>query len=174
VTTAIEMDLSAGSDRAVTRGEVEEFFYDEAALLDDWNLDEWLASRFVPGATMAVPTTDARGLGPDVAGYFVADDWDLLKARVKRLKSRKAHAENPHSRTTRLISNVRIVAREGSTLHVGANFVIHRFRDGGSFHYVGRYLHELLVGEDDLRFVLRRSVLTNEAMEPGARLSFIL
>jgi p-cumate 2,3-dioxygenase beta subunit len=173
MTAAIELDLSAGSDRVVDRNEVEEFFYDEAALLDDWKLDEWLTG-FVPGATMLVPTTDAGGLGPGAAGYFVADDWDLLGARVKRLKSRKAHAENPHSRTTRLVSNVRIIGREGSTLHVGANFVIHRYRDGGSFHYVGRYEHELLVTNEGLKFTLRRATLTNEAMEPGARLSFIL
>lgn len=173
MTTAIQMDTSAGSDRAVARSEVEEFFYDEAALLDDWDLDRWL-TLFVPGATMNVPTTDAGGLGPESAGYFVADDWDLLKARVKRLKSRKAHAENPHSRTTRVVGNVRILGREGNVLRAGANFIIHRYRDGGSFHYVGRYAHELLVTDDGLKLTLRRAILTNEAMEPGARLSFIL
>lgn len=173
MTAAIELDVSTGSDRTVSRSEVEEFFYDEAALLDEWRLDEWL-TRFVPGASMLVPTTDARGLGPEAAGYFVADDWDLLSARVKRLKSRKAHAENPHSRTTRLVSNVRILGRDGATLHVTANFVIHRFRDGGAFAYVGRYDHDLLVTDDAVKFMLRRATLTNEAMDPGARLSFIL
>lgn len=173
MTAVMELDFSAGSERDVPRSEVEEFLYDEAALLDEWNLDEWL-TRFVPGASMLVPTTDANGLGPDLAGYFVADDWGLLNARVKRLKSRKAHAENPHSRTTRMVGNVRILERNGSRIRVGANFVIHRFRDGGSFHYVGRYDHELLVTDNGLVFTLRRSILTNEAMEPGARLSFIL
>lgn len=173
MTAAMELDHSVGSERTVTRGELEDFLYGEAALLDDWKLDEWL-TQFAPGAAMLVPTTNAQGLGPELAGYFVADDWDLLNARVKRLKSRKAHAENPHSRTTRLVSNVRILGRDGSSVRVGANFVIHRFRDGGSFHYVGRYDHELLVTDDGLLFTLRRATLTNEAMEPGARLSFIL
>lgn len=173
MTAAMELDLSTGRDREVTRGEVEEFFYAEAALLDEWKLDAWLTG-FVPGARMIVPTTDANGLGPEFAGYFVADDWELLNARVKRLKSRKAHAENPHSRTTRLVSNVRILGREGARMTVAANFVVHRFRDGGSFHYVGRYEHDLLVTADGLKFVLRRATLTNEAMEPGARLSFVL
>ncbi|WP_127781715.1 aromatic-ring-hydroxylating dioxygenase subunit beta [Rhodococcus sp. X156] len=162
-----------GSDRAVVRAEVEDFLFAEAAALDEWRLDDWL-TLFVPGAAMQVPTTDVTGLGPENAGYFVADDWDLVRARVKRLKSRKAHAENPHSRTNRLVSNVRLTERAGDQLRVSANFVVNRFRDGGEFTYVGRYDHLLQVQPDGLRFLLRRSVLTNESMNPGARLSFIL
>ena len=73
-----------------------------------------------------------------------------------------------------MVTNVRILGRDGAKLRVTANFVIHRFRDGGAFVYVGRYDHELLVTDDDLKFTLRRATLTNEAMDPGARLSFIL
>jgi p-cumate 2,3-dioxygenase beta subunit len=160
-------------DRDVTRAEVEDFLFEEAALLDQWRLDEWI-TLFVPGAGLLVPTTDWTGQEPDAAGYFVADDWELVNARVKRLKSRKAHAENPHSRTTRLVGNVRLISRAGDQLRVAANFVIHRFRDGGEFQYVGRYDHLLRVGSDTLRFDVRRSILTNESMQPGARLSFIL
>lgn len=165
--------MSATTLATVTRSDLETFFYDEAATLDEWRLDDWLGF-FEPGASMQVPTTDGNGRSPAEAGYFVADDWDLVQARVKRLKSRKAHAENPHSRTTRLVTNVRVVEQVGDTVRAAANFVVFRYRDGGSFHYVGRYDHLLRVGEDGLRFVVRRSVLTNEAMEPGARLSFIL
>ncbi|MFV9428022.1 aromatic-ring-hydroxylating dioxygenase subunit beta [Rhodococcus aetherivorans] len=162
-----------GSTRAVSRAEVEDFLIAEAALLDEWMLDRWL-ELFVPGASMQIPTTDQWALGPDSAGYFVADDWDLLQARVKRLKSRKAHAENPHSRTTRLVGNVRVLEQSGDSVRVAANFVIHRFRDGHGFTYAGRYDHTLKVRESGLRFLLRRAVLTNEAMAPGARLSFIV
>ncbi|MDO1485108.1 p-cumate dioxygenase small subunit [Rhodococcus rhodochrous] len=161
------------STRSVSRTEVEDFLFHEAAVLDEWRLDEWI-TLFVPGAHMQVPTTDQAALGPESAGYFVADDWDLIQARVKRLKSRKAHAENPHSRTNRLIGNVRVLDREGDTVRVAANFVIHRYRDGGAFCYVGRYDHLLQVETTGLRFLTRRSVLSNESMDPGARLSFIV
>ena len=158
----------------VTRAEVEDFLFHEAQLLDEWRLDEWLG-LFEPGARFEVPTTDAGDLDMASAGYFVADDWGLIQARVKRLKSRKAHAENPRSRTVRFITNVRVVpSDEPETVRVGANYLIHRFRDGHAFTYVGRYQHLLVVGVDGLRFRLRRAVPVEEALEPGARLSFIL
>ncbi|WP_181780810.1 aromatic-ring-hydroxylating dioxygenase subunit beta [Pseudonocardia pini] len=168
----LTLDLPT-SERTVGRPEVEDFLYREAHLLDTWQLDAWLA-LFVPGATMEVPTTDNRGWTPAEAGYFVCDDWDLLRARVKRLKSRKAHAENPRSRTHRMVGNVCVVAQEGAELTVGANVVVHRYRDGAAFTYVARYDHRLVVLPDGLRFVLRRAVPVNEAMGPGERLSFIL
>ena len=38
----------------VTRPLVEDFLYKEAALLDEWRLDEWL-TLFEPGATYDIP-----------------------------------------------------------------------------------------------------------------------
>jgi p-cumate 2,3-dioxygenase beta subunit len=169
-------ELQVGG-RTITRSDVEEFLYAEADILDAWGYDEWLA-LFEEGARYEIPTTDYRlGWSPHASGSFVDDDWDLLKARVKRLKSRKAHAENPHSRTHRLISNVRISAGsdQSDELHVSAAFIVHRARDGQFDSYVGWYRHVLAVEADgSLRFRLRRSVLGHEALPPGARLSFIL
>lgn len=163
---------------AVTRAEAEDFLYLEAELLDEWKLDEWLG-LYEEGGTFEVPTTDWTGWDSLSGGFFVLDDWELLKARVKRLKSRKAHAENPHSRTHRLISNVRVVLPqigtvEDGTAEIRANFVINRFRDGTHHTYVGRYRHTAVVTAEGLRLRHRRAVLVHELLEPGARLSFIL
>ncbi|MEU6536906.1 aromatic-ring-hydroxylating dioxygenase subunit beta [Streptomyces sp. NPDC047000] len=169
--------------RTVTRPEVEDFLYAEADILDRWDYDSWLA-LFEPGARYEIPTTDHRaGWSPHETGSFVDDDWDLLRARVKRLKSRKAHAENPHSRTHRLISNVRLSENvenagdaegtEGS-FRVSASFIVHRARDGHFDAYVGWYEHLLVPTDDGLRFRLRRSLLGHESLAAGARLSFIL
>ena len=158
---------------AVTRSEVEDFLYDEADLLDNWRYDEWLA-LFEEGGRYEVPTTDYAGWSPHESGSFVDDDWDLLQARVKRLKSRKAHAENPHSRTQRLISNVRVLPADTGTVHVSASFAVYRARDGHFDTYVGRYDHILVVTDAGLRFRRRRSILGHEQLAPGARLSFIL
>ncbi|WP_329012803.1 aromatic-ring-hydroxylating dioxygenase subunit beta [Streptomyces sp. NBC_00690] len=175
--------------RTITRQEVEDFLYAEADLLDHWNYDGWLA-LFESGARYEIPTTDYRpGWSPHETGSFVDDDWPLLLARVKRLKSRKAHAENPHSRTHRLVSNVRLSAHTASVnstngtehaestedcFRVAASFVVHRARDGRFDAYVGWYEHLLVPTEDGLRFRLRRSVLGHESLAAGARLSFIL
>ena len=162
------------SGRTVARTEVEDFLYAEADVLDAWDYDAWLA-LFEAGARYEIPTTDHQaGWSPHASGSFVDDDWDLIKARVKRLKSRKAHAENPPSRTHRLVSNVRLFENDADSLRVSAAFVVHRARDGQFDAYVGHYQHVLAVSDDGLRFRLRRSVLGHESLGPGARLSFIL
>jgi len=160
--------------RSISRGEVEDFLYEEADILDNWRYDDWLA-LFEEGGRFEVPTTDYRGRSLQDSGSFVVDDYDLLKARVKRLKSRKAHAENPHSRTQRMITNVRIKpGDEEGTVHVAASFVVHRARDGHFDQYVGWYDHTLVATDEGLRYRMRRSIMVHEALPLGARLSFIL
>ncbi|MEU5397925.1 aromatic-ring-hydroxylating dioxygenase subunit beta [Streptomyces sp. NPDC005963] len=169
--------------RTITRQEIEDFLYAEADILDRWDYDGWLA-LFEPGARYEVPTTDYRpGWSLHETGSFVDDDWNLLLARVKRLKSRKAHAENPHSRTHRLVSNVRLSENAADAMdtehtedsfRVAASFVVHRARDGRFDAYVGWYEHVLVPTDDGLRFRLRRSILGHESLAAGARLSFIL
>ncbi len=164
---------ATGAGRTVTRAEVEEFLYHEAELLDTWRLDDWFA-LLAEGSTYEVPTNDWTGWSTLEGGFFKSDDYGLLKARVKRLKSRKAHAENPHSRTQRMVSNVRLGERAGDLLEIRANFIVHRFRDDTTQAYVGHYEYLLEVTDDGLLIRRRRAVLTNEAMAAGARLSFIL
>jgi p-cumate 2,3-dioxygenase beta subunit len=160
--------------QSISRPEVEDFLFLEADILDAWDYDAWLA-MFEPGARFEIPTTDYRGWSPFESGSFVTDDWDLLQARVKRLKSRKAHAENPHSRTHRLVSNVRLHGTgDDETLRVTASFIVHRARDGHFDTYVGRYDHLLVPVAGEFRFRLRRSLLGHESLAAGARLSFIL
>jgi p-cumate 2,3-dioxygenase beta subunit len=173
MTTVDEYGVVTVAGQNFSRAQVEDFLYVEADLLDAWQLDDWLA-LFVDGARYEIPTTDYRGWSLHDAGSFVDDDHDLLRARVKRLKSRKAHAENPHSRTHRLVSNVRVSAADGDAVGVAASFVVHRARDGRFDTYVGRYQHVLVPTDAGLRFRLRRSILGHEALPAGARLSFIL
>lgn len=163
----------SGIGRTVTRAEVEDFLFHEADLLDRWRLDDWFA-LLAEGAEYHVPTTDWTGWGVLDGGFFSSDDYEILKARLKRLKSRKAHAENPHSRTHRMISNVIVGERAGDLLEIQANFIVHRFRDETTQSYVGRYQHLLEVTETGLLIRRRRSVLEHELLVPGARLSFIL
>ena len=58
----------------VTRIEVEDFFYYEAALLDEWRLEEWL-TLFVPGARYLVPPAGSNDdVDPATTLFYVADD----------------------------------------------------------------------------------------------------
>lgn len=157
----------------ITRAQVEDFLFDEAELLTAWRWDDWL-ELFEPGARYEVPTFDGRGHSSREAQFFISDDWELLQARIIRMKSKHAHAENPPSHTHRLIGNVRHSQRDSDSFDVWANFIVHRMRDGLLDPYVGRYEHQLALVDGKLRFRVRRAVLLTESVRPGTRLSFIL
>lgn len=156
------------------RAEIEDFLYHEAALLDAWKLDEWL-TLLTDDCIYRVPSNDAPTSTPNEALFMVADDARRIRERVLRLKDKNAHAEFPHSRTRRMISNVRIAARGENTINVEANFVIYRHRrDEDIRAYVGVYRHVLRVTNDGLRIQERNAIL--DAMELGSMglISFIL
>ena len=89
----------------VTRQEVEEFLYEEAALLDAWRLDDWLA-LLTNDAVYNVPSNDRPDADSRDTLFIIADDIRRIRARVARLTKPDAHAEYPPSRTRRMISNV--------------------------------------------------------------------
>jgi len=163
-----------GAAARVTRGEVEDFLYHEAALLDAWRLDEWFG-LLTSDARYLVPSNDRPDADPANTLFTIADDIDRIRGRVTRLKDKNAHAEFPPSRTRRLIGNVRIVERNATELRVESNFVVHRFRRSESIRqYVGHYRHLLKIENGRLRIAKREAVL--DAMELGSLglVSFIL
>src|SRR5262245_59942876 len=99
----------------VTRSQVEDFLYEEAALLDAWRPDDWL-KLLTPDAYYRVPSTDRPDADPRNTLFIIADDIHRIRERVVRLKKPDAYAEFPPSRTRRMIGNVRIVGRDASSL----------------------------------------------------------
>jgi p-cumate 2,3-dioxygenase beta subunit len=167
-------ESSAGNDAgALTlRAVVEEFLYHEAALLDAWRLDEWLA-LFTADGRYLVPTTDLPDGDPQKDLVFIDDDMVRLRARVERLKSRHGHREYPSSRTRRFISNVRIKVEDGDFV-VTSSFLVYRFRLGESSPYVGWYEHTLKRVDGELKIHHRKAVLDQEALSEHGAVSIIL
>jgi p-cumate 2,3-dioxygenase beta subunit len=171
--------VSAGTaeatDRLLRRLAVEDFLYHEAALLDAWRLDDWLA-LFTEDCRYAVPATDALESDPSQALGLIDDDKDRLTGRVDRLKSAKAYREFPWSRTTRLITNVRVAdAPDGSgDLDVVSNFSAHRYRKGDEQELVGVLKHRLTEVDGELRIREKRIEITNETLRPHGTVSIIL
>ncbi len=167
-------ESSAGNDAgALTlRAVVEEFLYHEAALLDAWRLDEWLA-LFTADGRYLVPTTDLPDGDPQKDLVFIDDDMVRLRARVERLKSRHGHREYPSSRTRRFISNVRIKVEDGDFV-VTSSFLVYRFRLGESSPYVGWYEHTLKRVDGELKIYHRKAVLDQEALSEHGAVSIIL
>jgi p-cumate 2,3-dioxygenase subunit beta len=154
----------------LTRQEAEDFLYHEAALLDAWKLDEWLG-LLTEDAHYLVPSNDAPEGDPQATLYTIADDIARIRGRVKRLKSPQAHAEFPHSRTRRMITNVRVVGE----LEVEANFAVHRFRRNEQVaQFVGRYRYTLQRVEGALRIARREAILDAQELGSLGAVSFIL
>lgn len=166
------MTAAMVAGRHALRLDAEEFLYEEAALLDDWRLDDWLA-LFTPDARYEVPSTDHPSGGPADALMLVSDTAAMLAARVKRLNSRKAHREFPWSRTRRIIGNVRILSRDGDELEVAANFAVYRSRREVNV-YMGQYRHRLVRHGDSFKIRFRRAELDVETLDPHGTLSIIL
>ena len=162
------------SPREVDRAEVENFLFHEAALLDEWRLDEWLG-LLTEDATYCVPPNDAPDSDSADTLFLIADDIARIRGRVKRLDNPEAHAEHPRSRTRRIISNVRITSRNGDYLDIAANFVVYRFRrEERVGEYVGHYNYRLRVDNGAIRIAERRAVLDSEELGGLGSISFIL
>jgi p-cumate 2,3-dioxygenase beta subunit len=154
----------------MTRQEAEDFLYHEAALLDAWRLDEWL-ELLTDDARYRVPSNDAPEGDPKSTLFLIADDIQRIRGRVTRLKDPQAHAEFPHSRTRRFISNVRMTG----DLEVEANFIVHRFRrDERVTQFVGRYRHRLRMVDGRPRIALREAILDSLELGSLGAVSFIL
>ena len=155
---------------------VAQFLYDEAALLDEWRLDDWLALFHPEAAKYLIPSPEDLSDDPATTLHLVNDSMTTLAGRVTRLTSKHAHAESPRSRTRRQIANVR-VWRVPCDLLSRSVFDVTRVRGGAVDRYVGVYEHQLLPNDDsDPPWLIgRRRVLIDHNIEiGGGSLAFLL
>jgi p-cumate 2,3-dioxygenase beta subunit len=157
----------------ITRAQIEDFLYEEAALLDAWRLQEWL-ELLTDDATYEVPSTDTPDGEARTTLFLIADNMERIRSRVKQLLGKSAWAENPPSRTRRLISNVRIREVAGETIRVTANFAVYRMRFEQVDTYIGRYEYTLVWHNGALKIRQRRAILDLEALRPHGKVSIIL
>ena len=153
--------------------EVESFLFEEAALLDDWRLDDWI-NLFTEDARYVVPATDTPRADQRVTLGLIGDDISRLRSRVERLKSRHAHREFPWSRTRRLVTNVRITKNAEDEISATASFLVYRIRSGHVDPLMGSYEYTLRRVNGSLRIVFRKAMLDLEALRPHGTLSIIL
>jgi p-cumate 2,3-dioxygenase subunit beta len=155
---------------------VAQFLYDEAALLDEWRLDEWLALFDPDAAEYLIPSPEDFSDDPDTTLHLVHDSMTTLSGRIGRLKSKHAHAESPRSRTRRQITNVR-VWQGPDDLQSRSFFDVTRVRGGVVDRYVGVYEHQLLPNDDQdtpWKIGRRRVLIDNSIESAGGQVSILL
>jgi p-cumate 2,3-dioxygenase beta subunit len=173
MTAGRDYSLDAQIATLLLEREVENFLVREAATLDEWRLDDWLA-LFTEDACYLVPSTDTPTADPKETLAIINDDMARLRGRVERLKSRHAHREFPWSRTRRFVTNVRIKDISGEEIHVNASFLVYRIRSGQVDPLIGSYVYTLRRVDGSLKIAARKAVLDLEALRPHGTLSIIL
>ncbi|GCD88635.1 3-phenylpropionate/cinnamic acid dioxygenase subunit beta [Nocardioides sp. LS1] len=94
--------------------EVEQFYYDEADLLDDGRYVDWLEmladdlDYWMPTRTNRLRRQQALSVASRGEAAFYDETKGSLAWRVRRFDSGMAWAEDPPSRTRHLITNVRV------------------------------------------------------------------
>ena len=113
---------------------VEQFYYAEAAALDERRYDDWLAlftddvHYFMPvRRTRTSNELDQEFTAPGSVAYF-DDTKAMLATRVRKLQTGYSWAEDPPSRTRYLITNVRILDARDDEFNVTSNFHLYRTR----------------------------------------------
>ena len=110
-------------DALLLQAEVERFFSAEAELLDERRFDEWLdllhedLRYWMPIARNVrfdQPEVEYTGEGRE-ANWF-DEGKDILRKRVQQIQGGDHWAEEPRSRTTHLVANVRVETIEGSDI----------------------------------------------------------
>ena len=158
-----EMDVQR---RMLLRFEVEEFLFMEADLLDSRRYDEWLEclSEDIHYWMPIRRTTTAREIEREFTKpggmAFFDDDKKVLAMRVQRMAVGRAWAEDPPSRTRRLITNIRILNYDGEEVTVASNFELYRTRlNSEEDSWIGRREDKLRCVDDGFKLSQRHIYL---------------
>ncbi len=160
---------------------VELFLFHEARLLDEARFEEWLA-LFTASAWYWVPIEPGQA-DPFESVSIIYDDRRLLETRVRRLLNPNIHAEEPRTRTSRIVGN--IVLEEdagpdvdpdvdpGADLVVASRFQMAEFRRDRQRVFAGSMRHGLMRAGDSFRIAWKRVDLVNcDGMLEGISVPF--
>ena len=122
------------AERVQLQFEIEQFLYEEAALLDarryrDWlgllaeDIHYWMPIR----RTVTLADIDREFTKQGDMAFF-DDDLELLEMRVKKLEAGSAWSEDPPSRSRHFVTNVRITGVDGDEVTVDVCFHLYRTR----------------------------------------------
>lgn len=156
----------------LVRLEIEDFLWEEADLLDDFRYEEWLnlltddlvywmpIRRNVPSREME---DEYKKEGPALSWY--SDDKPTLVKRVGQLRTHVHWADEPFSRVTHMVSNIRILGWDGpNEVKVKCRFMFYRNRhEDEQTHFIGKRIDTLRRTEDGWK-IARREIYLDESV----------
>jgi len=140
-------------------GEIEQFLYREARLLDTQRYEEWL-DLWTEDATYWVPLEQGQG-DPFETSSIIHDDRTLLELRVKQARHPRAHARLPLARTVHQVGNIMVLSEENSEIKVASTLQLVEFRSERQRVWGALVEHRLRRAADGLRIARKRVDLVN-------------
>jgi 3-phenylpropionate/cinnamic acid dioxygenase small subunit len=164
--------------------EVEQFLYREARLLDERRFHEWLGlltddvrywmggrTNRYPKSSKAIAILDPdRYVEDDLTREdelaILDEDKATLDARVRRLDTGMAWAEDPPSRTRHLITNIEVEPGDSEAeLKAYSNFIVYRSRaETEQDFYVGARQDVLRLVDGVLKIAKRKIILDQNVL----------
>ena len=169
--------MSQNLEAMLQQYEVEQFYYAEAAMLDERRLSDWLA-LFTPDVHYWMPIRRTV-MASDLENEFTKpgamalfdDDRAMLELRVKKLDTGYSWSEDPPSRTRHIITNVRVLQQKGDELTVESNFHLYRTRlDSDEDSWIGRRRDVLRRADGQLR-IAKRHIFLEQTLIQSRNLS---
>ena len=115
---------------------------------------------------------DDGGVDADGEMAYFDDDREFLAARIERLRSSLAHAEQPPSRMRYFISNVEVLEVNDDGLDVRCNLLVYQSRlERTEVMYVGRREDRLRRHGRQWR-IARRKVILDQTLVPRTMSTF--
>jgi 3-phenylpropionate/cinnamic acid dioxygenase small subunit len=161
--------------------QIVEFLYEEAALLDQLRLQEW-AARLAPDLIYTAPLRETRQMDQQSASLVRSvqhfhDDWRSVMGRIVRLTGTKsAWAEDPPSRTRRLVTNV-LVAKttKSDEFSVTSYLLVTRSRfNSPEYDLISAERRDLLRQDGDSFKLARREIIVDQAVLGTPNLAIFL
>lgn len=168
----------AAAERWKLKDEIENFFYDEAELLDSRRFREWLdlldedlvywmpIRRNVKYGQHA--DQENTRIGKDI-NWFDEDKWTLTK-RVEQIETGEHWAEEPLSRVSHMVSNVQIIdvrqADNGAEeVEARCRFLIYQNRvEYETYFFVGKRTDTLRRVDGQWKLVRREIILDQNVL----------
>lgn len=164
-------DRERALDLLLLEAEIERFFSVEAELLDERRFDDWLGllhddiRYWMPIARnirFNQPELEYTREGAE-ANWF-DEGKDTLKKRVLQILGGDHWAEEPRSRTTHLVANVRVDSVEGNDITAKSRFIVAGFRlEHDVDLFIGKRVDVLRRGPEGLK-VLRRTIYLDQSV----------
>ena len=150
--------------------EIEQFLYREVRLLSERRYEEWLdlltddIHYWMPARETVAGQPDAVAKADEMALFD--DDKAFLVARIERLRSSLAHAEQPPSRLRYFVTNVEINVVNEDEIDVRCNLQVYQSRlERTEVTYVGRREDRLCRAGETWR-VKRRKIILDQTLVP--------